>query len=56
MKSNTKMALFTGVFVAIVRFFIEFSNLDLNIIVIVLITALSALIGALIGNKLFPSK
>lgn len=53
---NIKMALFTGVFVGIVMFFFEYLISDVNIVIKVLIAGLSALVGGLLGNKLFPHK
>lgn len=55
-KGSIGMALFTGVFVGIVMFFAEFLILDSSLFVRVIIAGLSALVGGLIGNKLFPNK
>lgn len=55
-KGNIGMALFTGLFVFIVMLFIEFSALDIDKIMRIVIAGLSALVGGLIGTKLFPNK
>ena len=56
MKGNIKSAVFTGVFVGIVTGFIEFSSLQVDIFIKILIAGLSALVGGMIGSKLFPNK
>ncbi|AFS79473.1 hypothetical protein Curi_c24780 [Gottschalkia acidurici 9a] len=55
-KGSMGMALFTGAFVGIVVFLFEYILPNSNLITSVSITGLSALIGGLIGNKLFPNK
>jgi len=55
-KINIGMALFTGIFVGIVAFLSEFFIPNTSIITSVIIAGLSALVGGLIGNKLFPNK
>lgn len=55
-RGNIGMALFTGLFVSIVMLFIEFSALDIDKIMRIIIAGLSALVGGLIGSKLYPNK
>ena len=49
-------ALFTGAFVGIVVFISEFFIPNSNVFNSVIVAGLSALIGGLIGNKIFPSR
>ncbi|GAA0308808.1 hypothetical protein GGQ92_001180 [Gracilibacillus halotolerans] len=56
-KGSVGMALFTGIFVGIVVFLSEYIiPPSTSIVIKVLITGLSAVIGGLLGNKLFPNK
>ncbi|WP_209369584.1 hypothetical protein [Sediminibacillus dalangtanensis] len=55
-KGSTGMALFTGLFVGIVFFLSEYFFPNTNLITKVIIAGVSALVGGLIGNKLFPYK
>jgi xanthosine utilization system XapX-like protein len=55
-KANIRMALFTGLFVGIIVFLSEYIIPNTNLITSVLLAGLSALVGGLIGNKLFPNK
>lgn len=55
-KESIGIALFTGVFVGVVMFLIEFLIPDSSLFVRVIIAGLSALFGGLIGNKLFTNK
>ncbi|WP_199083987.1 hypothetical protein [Sporosarcina sp. P10] len=50
------MALFTGVFVLIVMLFIEYLIPNINALIKIIVVGLSAMIGGMIGNKLFPNK
>ena len=50
------MALFTGIFVGIVTFFIEYLTPDISFTFRIIIIALAAIIGGLIGSKLFLNK
>ena len=54
-KLNIGVALFTGLFVGIIIFIKELFISDINVFLSILICALAALIGGLIGNKLFPN-
>lgn len=55
-KAKIRMALFTGLFVGIIVFLSEYIIPNTNLITSVLLAGLSALVGGLIGNKLFPNK
>lgn len=55
-KVSIGMALFTGIFVGIMVFLSEYLIPNTSLITSVIIAGLSALIGGLIGNKLFPNK
>lgn len=50
------MALFTGTFVGIVTLFIEYVIPEGSFASRIIIIALAAVMGGLIGSKLFPSK
>lgn len=52
-KGSIGMALFTGLFVGIVVFLSEYLIPNTSLISSVIIAGLSALVGGLIGNKLF---
>nr|WP_300003702.1 hypothetical protein [Tissierella sp.] len=56
MKGNIKSAVFTGAFVGIITGFIELSSFNLDVFIKILIAGLSALVGGMIGSKLFPNK
>ncbi len=49
-------ALFTAIFVGIIVFISEFFFPDTNSFISIIIGALSALIGGLIANKIFPEE
>lgn len=53
-KGRIGSALFTGLFVGIVVFLSEYLYANISFITSVIIAGLSALVGAWIGNKLFP--
>ena len=55
-KGSIGMALFAGIFVGIVVFLSEYLIPNKSLITSVIIAGLSALVGGLIGNKLFPNK
>ncbi|MBU9720977.1 MULTISPECIES: hypothetical protein [Bacillaceae] len=50
------MVLFTGMFVGIAVFLSEYFIHTTSLIAKVIIAGLSALVGSLIGSKLFPNK
>lgn len=54
-KGSIGMALFTGLFVGVVVFLSEYLIPNTSLISSVIIAGLSALVGGLIGNKLFPN-
>ena len=54
-KGSIGMALFTGLFVGIVVLLSEYLIPNTSLITSVIIAGLSALVGGLIGNKLFPN-
>lgn len=54
-KGSIGMALFTGLFVGIVVFLSNYLIPNASLITSVIIAGLSALVGGLIGNKLFPN-
>lgn len=53
-KGSKGMALFAGIFAGVVVFLSEYLFPDTSLITKVIIAGLSALVGGLIGNKLFP--
>ncbi|WP_143560502.1 hypothetical protein [Sporosarcina sp. P12(2017)] len=55
-RGSMGMALFTGVFVLIVMLFIEYLIPNINALIKIIVVGLSAMIGGMIGNKLFPNK
>jgi hypothetical protein len=55
-KANMGMALFTGLFVFMIVFLSEIFIPDKSFAFSVTIAATSALVGGLIGNKLFPKE
>jgi len=55
-KGSIRSVLFTGIFVGIVVFLSEYLIPKPNLITSMIIAGLSAIVGGLIGNKLFPNK
>ena len=55
-KGSIRSVLFTGIFVWIVVFLSEYLIPKANLITSMIIAGLSAIVGGLIGNKLFPNK
>lgn len=55
-KGNIRMALFTGIVVGIITFFIEYITPESSFASRIIIIALAALMGGLIGSKQFPNK
>ncbi|MYL56763.1 hypothetical protein GLW20_04530 [Virgibacillus halodenitrificans] len=53
---NIDRALFTGLFVGIIIFIKEIFFLGINAFISILIGAIAALIGYLIGDKILPRK
>lgn len=55
-RGSTAAAFFTGIFVAVMAFLSDFLLPDLSIVIGAVIIGLSAIIGGLIGTKLFPKE
>lgn len=55
-KGSTGMALFTGLIVAVVVFLSEYLIPNTSLVIKVIIAGLAALVGGVIGNRLFPNK
>ncbi|MET3576733.1 putative membrane protein YfcA [Bhargavaea ullalensis] len=55
-KGSVGTALFTGVFVGVIMFLYYFLVPDTNFFITVVVAGVSAWIGSMIGNKLFPNK
>ena len=55
-RGSLGMALFTGIFVLIIMLVIEYLIPDINTFIKIIAVALLAMVGGLIGNKLFPNK
>jgi len=55
-KRNVGVALFTGLFVGTIVFLSEYLIPNASLVISVIIAGLSALVGGLIGNKLFQNK
>ena len=55
-EKNTKISIFTGLIVAIVVFILLNIAPDMNSLILAVIAGLSAIIGWIIGNKLFKNK
>lgn len=53
---NIDRALFAGLFVGVIAFIKEFFFADINAFISILIVALAASIGYLVGNKIFTRK
>lgn len=55
-KGSTGMALFTGLIVAVVVFLSEYLIPNTSLVIKVIIAGLAALVGGVIGYRLFPNK
>lgn len=55
-RGSLGMAFFTGIFVLIIMLGLEYLIPDINTTIKIILVGLSAMVGGLIGNKLFPNK